>query len=831
MAARASPTAPSRPDERRPPVPAAATRSRPTSRRWRRPASTPCAPTPAPPALAARARAAARPVGDGRAALGAARRLPRRARPRAARSRPACASRPRAAPATRRCSATRSETRSRRRSCAGTAAAGSSGSSSGCATRCATRTAGGLVTYVELPEHRVPAAAVRRLRLVQRLPGRPGRRPPLPRAAPEPGRRPAAAAGRAGARQPQPRARAAGGPCRLAGRRRIRGGCAGTFVFAWTDEWHRGDDEVLDWDFGLTDRERRPKPALAALRRAYATRRPARSPSDCPRVSVVVCTYNGAATLGALPRRARRPSTTPLRGDRRRRRLDRRDRRASPRASDVRRDPHREPRPERGPQRGPGGRPRRDRRLHRRRRLARPATGCASWPRRSRPDAHAAVGGPNLPPPTTGAVAACVANAPGRPDPRAGVATPRPSTSPAATWPSAGTRCWRSAASTRSSAWPATTSTSAGGCRSGAGRWLPPGGARLAPPPQHASRGYLAAAARLRQGRGAARAQVAGAVQPPRPRDLGRAHLRPRQRQPACGRLADLPRRLGHRRVPARGAAARHPPDASWPRTPEWYILLAGLGLLASMALVLPWLVWVLVPLAGASAISIWGAAAWRRPSGSLRPPHEPRRPAGITRADRVATPDATGRAAGGPAVAGARAVAPESRQRPAPTGASCGTTGRDVALRPRPGGQRGGVRADAGRPLPTRRRLRPLGSRDPRRGVRRGQAAPDDRGPRPRPAAGAVPHLAGAAAAALAWKALGLTRSRPAGARASLAAAASGARCWSRWWRSPCGSAGSRWPRPSAALRGGGEAAVGPGRRRCAGDARLAVPTGPEAE
>jgi GT2 family glycosyltransferase len=73
------------------------------------------------------------------------------------------------------------------------------------------------------------------------------------------------------------------------------GGCAGTFVFAWTDEWHRGDDEVLDWDFGVTDRQRRPKPALRALRAAYA--RPAVATAHAPSVSVVVCTHNGAATL------------------------------------------------------------------------------------------------------------------------------------------------------------------------------------------------------------------------------------------------------------------------------------------------------------------------------------------------------------------------------------------------------------------------------------------------------------------------------------------------------------------------------------------------------
>jgi hypothetical protein len=73
-------------------------------------------------------------------------------------------------------------------------------------------------------------------------------------------------------------------------------GCAGTFVFAWTDEWHRGGFEVEDWDFGLTTRGRDPKPALAAVREAYAQ---APFPEDAPwpRVSVVVCSYNGARTL------------------------------------------------------------------------------------------------------------------------------------------------------------------------------------------------------------------------------------------------------------------------------------------------------------------------------------------------------------------------------------------------------------------------------------------------------------------------------------------------------------------------------------------------------
>jgi GT2 family glycosyltransferase len=73
-------------------------------------------------------------------------------------------------------------------------------------------------------------------------------------------------------------------------------GCAGAFAYAWTDEWHRGGEEVHDWAFGLTRRDRRPKPALASVRSAYAAV-PFRRDGDWPRVSVVVCSCNGATTL------------------------------------------------------------------------------------------------------------------------------------------------------------------------------------------------------------------------------------------------------------------------------------------------------------------------------------------------------------------------------------------------------------------------------------------------------------------------------------------------------------------------------------------------------
>jgi O-antigen biosynthesis protein len=73
-------------------------------------------------------------------------------------------------------------------------------------------------------------------------------------------------------------------------------GCAGAFVFAWTDEWHVGGRAITDWDFGLTDRARAPKPALLAVRRAFEDA-PHAGRSDWPRVSVVVCSYNGERTI------------------------------------------------------------------------------------------------------------------------------------------------------------------------------------------------------------------------------------------------------------------------------------------------------------------------------------------------------------------------------------------------------------------------------------------------------------------------------------------------------------------------------------------------------
>jgi GT2 family glycosyltransferase len=73
-------------------------------------------------------------------------------------------------------------------------------------------------------------------------------------------------------------------------------GCAGTFVFAWTDEWWRGGFPIDDWDFGVVDRDRQEKPALKAVARAF-DEAPFADQDQLPSISVVVCTYNGASTI------------------------------------------------------------------------------------------------------------------------------------------------------------------------------------------------------------------------------------------------------------------------------------------------------------------------------------------------------------------------------------------------------------------------------------------------------------------------------------------------------------------------------------------------------
>ena len=78
----------------------------------------------------------------------------------------------------------------------------------------------------------------------------------------------------------------------------FRSGCAGAVVFSYTDEWFKDHRLVEDWKFGLTRADRSPRPALEVVRAQFAAA-PYFPLTQTPRVSVVVASYNGAATLKA----------------------------------------------------------------------------------------------------------------------------------------------------------------------------------------------------------------------------------------------------------------------------------------------------------------------------------------------------------------------------------------------------------------------------------------------------------------------------------------------------------------------------------------------------
>src|SRR5437763_6785226 len=75
-------------------------------------------------------------------------------------------------------------------------------------------------------------------------------------------------------------------------------GAAGTFVFAWTDEWFTGGHLIEDWAFGLVDRDREPKPAFHEVAARYKGPLPPALPRY-PRVSVVVCSSTPERTMEA----------------------------------------------------------------------------------------------------------------------------------------------------------------------------------------------------------------------------------------------------------------------------------------------------------------------------------------------------------------------------------------------------------------------------------------------------------------------------------------------------------------------------------------------------
>ena len=81
----------------------------------------------------------------------------------------------------------------------------------------------------------------------------------------------------------------------------FQSGLAGTIIFSWTDEWFTDGIDVTDWAFGIVATDRTPKESYKALQPYFHDpSRPlhARFPlKKTPKVSVVVCSYNGARTL------------------------------------------------------------------------------------------------------------------------------------------------------------------------------------------------------------------------------------------------------------------------------------------------------------------------------------------------------------------------------------------------------------------------------------------------------------------------------------------------------------------------------------------------------
>jgi O-antigen biosynthesis protein len=78
----------------------------------------------------------------------------------------------------------------------------------------------------------------------------------------------------------------------------FRGGVAGAFVYAFTDDWFKDGHQIEDWEFGLVTRSRVRKPSFETVKAKFALAPRFPLPS-CPKVSVVVASYNGGKTLRA----------------------------------------------------------------------------------------------------------------------------------------------------------------------------------------------------------------------------------------------------------------------------------------------------------------------------------------------------------------------------------------------------------------------------------------------------------------------------------------------------------------------------------------------------
>ena len=78
----------------------------------------------------------------------------------------------------------------------------------------------------------------------------------------------------------------------------FRTGLAGSVLFSYTDDWFRGGQQIEDWGFGITGRDRKPKESYWKVQKIFGAAPYFPLPRH-PKVSVVVAAYNGARTLKA----------------------------------------------------------------------------------------------------------------------------------------------------------------------------------------------------------------------------------------------------------------------------------------------------------------------------------------------------------------------------------------------------------------------------------------------------------------------------------------------------------------------------------------------------
>ena len=74
-----------------------------------------------------------------------------------------------------------------------------------------------------------------------------------------------------------------------------RHACGGSVVFGFTDDWFKDGRKVEGWAFGLTDADRKPKPASQVLKSHWMG--PRKVDNQVPMVSVVIAAYNASDTL------------------------------------------------------------------------------------------------------------------------------------------------------------------------------------------------------------------------------------------------------------------------------------------------------------------------------------------------------------------------------------------------------------------------------------------------------------------------------------------------------------------------------------------------------